>query len=134
MINTTNINQARKEILNAKPPITIKAQSLEFNRKILEYGKFQILVGLEKPLNHVMARIATKNNIEIALDLNTLCKTKDKKQKAQAMEQIIQNIKTLRKAKTKITLLNAKDKTNAKNLLLSLKASTQQAKQSVQSL
>ena len=77
MINTNNIEQAKKLIKSSKEKsIIIKAQSLEFNRKILEYGKFHILLSIEssiekkdKPkqlssgLNHVLANIATKNNI-----------------------------------------------------------------------
>ncbi len=40
IINTTKIEQAKKLIKNSKQPIMLQAQNYEFNRKILEYGKF----------------------------------------------------------------------------------------------
>lgn len=124
MITTSNLNQARKEIQKSRPPIIVKAQALEFNRKILEYGKFQTFVGLDKPLNHVMAKLATKNKIAIALDLKSL--PKDKKQKAKTLSTVIQNLRALKKTKTKISLLNTKNEKDAKAFLQSLGASTQQ--------
>ena len=47
MISTTNINQAKNEIKKEKLPIIVHSQTHEFNRKILEYGKFQILLSPE---------------------------------------------------------------------------------------
>ena len=50
MINTQNIEQAKnliKETIETKEnPIIVKAQSPDFNRKILEYGKFNILLSI----------------------------------------------------------------------------------------
>ena len=144
MINTNNIEQAKKLIKSSKEKsIIIKAQSLEFNRKILEYGKFHILLSIEssiekkdKPkqlssgLNHVLANIATKNNIAMGIDIREIRKL-EKKEKAQRLARIKQNIKICRKAKTKIKLLNYKDKRDAIFLLISLGASTQQAKEAI---
>jgi len=144
MINTNNIEQAKKEIKSQKEkPIIVKAQSLEFNRKLLEYGKFDILLSIESPLkqnqfqksldsglNHVLAKIAVKNNISIGIDLKEL-RTLSKEQKAISLSKIKQNIKICRKAKAKLALLNVKDKHFAFSLLLSLGASTQQAKQAI---
>jgi len=137
MINTTNLEQAKKLIKKEKKPIIIKAQSNNFNRKVLEYGKFQILLDIHKTskkdkpkvldsgLNHVLAKIARKNKISIGIDLKSLAKL-EKKEKAQTLARIKQNIKICRKAKTKLALLNVKDPNDAKALLLSLGASTQQ--------
>lgn len=144
LINTLNLEQARKLIREAKEnPIIVEAQADEFNRKILEYGKFDILLNIEsserkkdKPkqlssgLNHVLAKIAAKNNIAIGIDLDEI-RYLEKKEKAQRLARIKQNIKICRKAKTKIVCLNVKDKIDAFNLLLSLGASTKQAKQSL---
>jgi RNase P/RNase MRP subunit p30 len=127
MINTPNIEKAKKQIKSSKPPIIVNAQTLEFNRKILEYSKIQILLALTTPLNHIQAKIATKNNIAIGLDLQELRKL-EKKQKAKRLETIKQNIKILRKAKTKIRLLNQKDFKNAQAFLITLGASSQQTK------
>ena len=144
MISTNNLEQAKKEIKNAKEKqIIVKAQSLEFNRKILEYGQFNILLSIESSarqkshqrtfdsgFNHVLAKIAAKNNISIGIDLKEL-RSLSKEQKALALAKIRQNIKICRKAKAKISLLNAKDKKDAFSLLLSLGASTQQANQAI---
>lgn len=148
MITTNNTEQAKSQIKKAlaenKKPIIVKAQSLEFNRKLLEYGKFDILLDihtsetnqkekqkdklkyLASGLNHVLAKIAAKNSISIGIDLEKI-RSLEKKQKALALARIKQNIKLCRKAKAKITLLNYKEKRNAFSLLISLGASTQQA-------
>jgi len=142
MINTTNLQKAKNEINKAKPPITVLAQSLEFNRKMLEYGKFQTLLdihstkGYDKPkqldsgLNHIMARIATKNKVSIGIDLNKI-RGLPPKEKAKTIGRIKQNIKICRKAKCAITLLNYKDKKDASEFLISLGASTPQVKEAL---
>src|SRR3989344_7426582 len=143
IISTQNLELAKKQIREAKEkPIIIKAQDDEFNRKILEYGKFNVLLSpeseiaqkrkdklkqLDSGLNHVLAKIAAKNNLAIGIDIEEICHL-EKKEKAQRLARIKQNIKICKKAKTKLTILNYKDKLNASNLLLSLGASTQQAK------
>lgn len=146
MINTTNLNEARKLIqkaTSAAQPITVQAQDDIFNRKILEYGKFDILLfpdnshrfdklrTLDSGMNHIMAKIATKNKITIAYDLNAIRKL-DNKQKAITLSRLKQNLKVFRKAKTKFRLLNVKDKKDAQSLLLSLGASTEQTQHATQ--
>ena len=141
IINTLDIEKARKMIREAKSkPIIVKAQDNEFNRKILEYGKFDILLDVESGskkdslkqmdsgLNEIIARIAAKNNITIGLDLKEISNL-DKKQKAITLARSSQNLKILRKTKTKLKALNYKDKIDVFSLLLSLGASSQQAKQ-----
>jgi RNase P/RNase MRP subunit p30 len=44
MINTKNINEARKLLKKSKKPIIIKSQNIMFDRKILESGGFDILL------------------------------------------------------------------------------------------
>ncbi len=145
IINTPNIEQARKEIKSSKEkPIIVQAQDDNFNRKILEYGKFQILLSpeagkrknslrqIDSGLNHVLAKIATKNNIAIGINLNEI-KSLQKKEKAERLAKIAQNIKLCRKAKTKITLISAKNKRESASFLTSLGASTQQIKETTKS-
>ncbi len=146
MINTPQEKAKKliKEAIKKKEiPITIKAQNDEFNRKIIEYGKFDILLGLEESnktdklkqansgLNHIMAKLAAKNKISIGINIEQLRKL-NKERRAITLSRIIQNIKTCRKAKTKIKLLNYKDKNNAFYLLISWGASTQQAKEAIE--
>jgi ribonuclease P/MRP protein subunit RPP1 len=139
IINTTNLEEAKKQIKKSEPPVIIQAQDDNFNRKILEYGKFDVLLSVESGnrknslrqidsgLNHVLAKIAAKNKIAISIDLNEIKKL-SKSQKAQRLSKIIQNIKICRKAKTKIKVINTNDKKNTSSLLLSLGASTTQIK------
>ncbi len=145
MINTSNLEQAKDLIKKStQKPIIVKAQNEIFNRKILEYGKFDILLDIESTakkettsknidsgFNHVLAKIASKNNISLGIDLKSI-ESLNKKERSIILEKIIQNIKICRKAKTKIKLLNFKDKINSFSLLLSLGASTSQAKEAIE--
>jgi len=140
MIVTENIERAKREIKLGEK--IIKAQSEEFNRKILEYGKFKILVfpeligvfkkdsqrQLDSGLNHVLAKIASKNEVAIGFDLEEIRKMQ-KEQKAITLARLRQNIKVCRKANTKIILLNVKDKRDALSFFISMGASTKQAKE-----
>ena len=134
IITTSNINEAKKQInKSTSHQVIVIAHDLEFNRKILEYGKFQIFLGFDKSLNHVMVKIAAKNKITISLDLEKLLKL-GKEEKALSISRIIQNIKFCRKAKCKIGLFNYKNKKDAFEFLISLGASTIQAKEATENL
>lgn len=145
MISTANLEQAKKQIkimkeLEKEKPVIIEAQDDSFNRKILEYGHFDILLSPEKGkrkdslrqrdsgLNHVLAKIASKNKVAIGFDLKEISGL-EKKQKAIRLARIIQNIKVCRKSKTNLAL--SAGKTNASSFLISLGASTPQAKQAI---
>ena len=139
MINTQNLEEAKRLIKKAEAPKIILSQNDEFNRKILEYGKFDILLSPEagsrknkvrqtdSGLNHVLAKIAAKNNIAIGINLEEL-KLLEPKQKAERLAKIRQNIKICRKAKTKLAI-KTKNFQEAHELLHSLGASTQQTKE-----
>ncbi len=147
MINIQNIEEAKKQIRNnnliGKFPIIVKAQNQEFNRKILEYGKFDILLSVESTaqnkdtskyldsgLNHILARIASRNSVNFGIDLHEI-RLLDKKQKSERLEKLIQNIKISRKANAILKLINYKNNKDASSFLVSLGASTQQAKKAV---
>src|SRR3989304_5539869 len=114
MINATNIEQAKGLIKSSKEkPIIVQAQNDDFNRKILEYGKFDILLSpeagkrkrtlrnIDSGFNHILARIAAKNKVAVGIDIDEIARL-TKEEKAKRLERIIQNIKTCRKAKTRI--------------------------------
>ncbi|MEK6893479.1 MAG: hypothetical protein AABX07_04715 [Nanoarchaeota archaeon] len=142
MINTNNIEEAKKLIAQEKKPIMVMAQNDEFNRKVLEYGKFDVLVSAERGerkksarqidsgFNHVLAAIAVKKNIALGIDFNEIMGW-NKKEKAERLCRIIQNIKISRKAGVKIVVINAEDKKAVFNILISLGASTAQAKEAI---
>lgn len=142
MIVTSNIEQAKNLIKRERRPIIVRAQNDEFNRKILEYGRFDILVGIEagnrqrtlrnidSGFNEVLGKIASKNNISIGIDLKEISGLQ-KGEKAKRLERIIQNIKIAGKTKANIKLLNFKDRKDAFAFLISLGASTQQAEEAI---
>ncbi|MEK6888668.1 MAG: hypothetical protein AABW80_01025 [Nanoarchaeota archaeon] len=137
IIDTSDISKA-KNLLKKEGEIKIvKAKDEKFNRKMLEYGKFNILLSpeidtgktslrkVDSGLNHVLCRLASKNNISIGIDLQQV-KSLEKKQKAVVLEKIMQNIKLCRKYKVNLAICNVRDKLNANAFLLSLGASTEQ--------
>ncbi len=142
IISETGIEKTKKLIKSSKKPIIILAQDENYNRKMLEYGNFDILLSPEiitgksrvkqedSGLNHVLAKIAAKNNISIGIDMDKISKL-DKKDKAIRLAKIRQNIKICRRAKTKIKIINSGNKEEARAFLLSLGASTQQAKEAI---
>ncbi len=141
IINIDNIEKAKQLIKTAQAPIIVKAQNEEFNRKILEYGKFDIILSLEKEnlrnkirqtnsgLNHVLAKIASKNKISIGFDLEEI-KKMEIKQKAEILSKIKQNIKICRKYNTKLSI-KTKNLQEAKNFLTGLGASNKQASETI---
>ena len=139
MISTKSLDEARKLILKTKEkPIIVQGQDDIFNRKILEYGKIDILLSpeagsrkdrpkqLDSGLNSIMGAIASKNKIAIGIDIKEI-NGLDKAGKARRLARIRQNIKICRKANANLALVNIKDKKDAQALLISLGASTQQA-------
>ncbi len=141
IINTDNIEKAKQLIKTAQAPIIVQAKNEDFNRKMLEYGKFQILLSPESTsgnnsvrqansgLNHILAKIATENKIVIGINLKEISDL-GKKEKAEHLSKIRQNIKICRKSKTKLIVLEATTQ-QTQNLLQSLGASTQQIKESI---
>lgn len=143
MINETNLERAKRLIRESKEkPLIVKAQDQVFNRKIIEYGKFDIILGIEKNvkspgirhqdsgMNEIIGRIASKKNISIGIDIKEIDNL-DKKNKAIELSKIKQNIKICRKTKTNINLINYKDGKDASALLISLGASTPQANKAI---
>ena len=144
IINTNNINQARKQIQELKKDkqqVIIQAQDDVFNRKILENKDVDILLSPElhdrkdflkqrdSGLNEILCKLAKQNNIKIAIDINQL-KKQNPKQKAIILSRIKQNIQLCKRTKTQIIIYpkNSFTKQEVISFFLSLGASTQQAK------
>ncbi len=141
MINNQKIEEVKRLIKKEQSPKIILAQNDEFNRKIIEYGNFDILLSIEKGnrankirqtdsgLNHILAKIAKNKNVAIGIDLEEI-KSLESKQKAERLSKIIQNIKLCRKSKTKVAIkTNSLEK--AREFLSALGASTQQIKETI---
>jgi len=147
IINTPSLDEARKQIQKLKQEkpkteVIVKAQSQEFNRKILENKDVDILLSPEihsrkdklkekdSGLNEILCRIAKKNNIKIGIDIKEIKKKKGK-ERALLLARIMQNIMLCKKAGIEFILLGKYDKKDAFSFLLTLGASTSQAKKAV---
>ena len=143
-INTSNLNEARKQIQELKKEnkeIAVISKDEDFNRKILEIKGINLFVVDEKgigkdslkqrnsQLNQVLCKMAKKNDISIGINFEEISKL-EKKQKVVAIARLVQNIKLCRKNKNKIIILpkNKYQKQDILGFLIALKSSTQQAK------
>lgn len=146
MINTQNLNEARKQIQKLKKQknsVIVQAQDDEFNRKILENKNVNMIINLEmhnkkdklkqrdSGLNEVLAKLAKQNNIKIGLDISELKNIKDK-EKAKILARIMQNIKLCKRTGAELTIIGKYDKKNAFSFLITLGASTEMAKKAVE--
>lgn len=141
MINNLKIEEVKRLIKKEEIPKIILAQNDEFNRKILEYGNFHILLSIEKGnrnnkirqtdsgLNNILAKIAKNKEVAIGIDLEEI-RSLEPKQKAERLSKIIQNIKICRKSKTKIAIkIGSLQK--AKEFLIGMGASTEQINETI---
>lgn len=138
MITTSTSEEAKKQLAKEPHPRIVKAHGDEFNRKLLEYGKFDILLNpeegtkkdgfktLDSGINHVIATIAHKNKVAFATDLAHV-RSLSPKEKAQYLARIRQNLKLTRKAKVHYRILHASSH-EEKAILLSLGASFNQTR------
>lgn len=139
MIDTNNIEQARKEIQKLKKnnnKVVVLAKDDEFNRKIFEMKDVDIVVGLEfnrrdklkqrdSGMNEVIAKLGKTNDIKIGIDISRIQKL-NRLEKAKILSRIMQNIKLCRRTGAKIILLDANNK-KASSFIISLGGDTNQA-------
>ncbi len=141
MINARNLEEAKKLLKNSERPRIVLAQDDEFNRKIAEAAKFDILLSVEKGnrknkirqtdsgLNHVVAKICSKNSIAIGVDLDEI-RSLEPKLKAERLAKIKQNIKLCRKSGVKIAV-KTKKLGKMKDFLQGMGSSTEQIKEAI---
>lgn len=146
-INTSNINEARKQIEKARKEntsekIALLSQDDEFNRKALEIKGLNILIINEdinikdyskqrnSSLNEVLCDLAKKNNIKIAIDIEKISK-KPYVEKAKSLSRLKQNIMLCKKSGTELIFLDNKQKKELQSLFITLGASTKQAEEAV---
>ncbi|MBI2630563.1 hypothetical protein HYW76_05685 [Candidatus Pacearchaeota archaeon] len=145
IIKSNSIEDAKKQIEKAykeKQEVIIEGRDISYNRIMLENKKLNALILNHKNkrdklkqrdsgLNQVLCKIARENNITFTIDINEL-KTENKKEKAEILSRIIQNIKLINKFKNKLKIINYQDKYNAKSLLATLGLPTNLAKSAVE--
>ncbi len=148
IINTTNLNEARKQIQklkkeNLNETIAVLSQDEEFNRKVLEIKGINIFIINENlnqkdymkqrnsGLNEPLCKLAAKNDIKIGVQLDELVR-KEELEKARSLARLKQNIMLCKKAKTQLIFLGKHiDKRSTQSLLSVLGASTNQASNSL---
>jgi RNase P/RNase MRP subunit p30 len=148
ILDLSNINDLRKQIQkirkdNPKEQIIVLAKDEEFNRKVVELKDVDILLSPEiherrdrlkqrdSGLNEVLCNLARENRIKIGIDINKIKKLKDE-EKPIILSRIKQNIMLSKKAGCDIIILGTYDKKDAFSLLITLGASTQQAKKAIE--
>lgn len=147
IITAINVDEVRKTIEKLKKEkqseqVVVLAQTPEFNRKIVEMGSVDVLLSPElhnrqdklkerdSGLNEVLCRLAVKNNIKVGVDLDKIKKLNDL-DKAKVLSRVMQNILLCKKTKCELILFGKFDEKDAFSLLLTLGASTSQAKNAV---
>lgn len=122
-ITGTDFDKVRKLIKeNKDKKIIFSSDDDELNRKILEKEKIDILLlNQEKRkdfhrqrnsgLNHVLARLAKKNNVIIGINLDELVNANER-EKAKILARISQNIRICNKNKLKMKLIYKNQKRN----------------------
>jgi RNase P/RNase MRP subunit p30 len=150
IINTNNLNEARKQVEKIKKEkpetkVALLSQDDEFNRKALEIKNLDCLIINEtlevkdygkqrnSSLNEVLAKIAKEKKIAIAIQIEEIIK-KDIKEKAKSLSRLMQNIMLCKKAQTKLIFLKENKQLNKyslQSLLITLGASTKQAQEAI---
>jgi len=147
IINTQDINEARKQIqklkkAETKEEIAILSQNDEFNRKALELKGIDVLIINEQypwkdymkqrasGLNEVLARICAEKGIKIGIQIEEIIKKSDI-EKAKSLSRLSQNIMLCKKAGARLIFISdgLRDKRALHALLISLGASTKQARE-----
>ena len=108
IINTNNLNEARKQVEklkkeNPEEQVALLSQDDDFNRKALEIKNLDMLIINESldikdyskqrnsSLNEVLAKIASQKDIKIGIQIEEIIK-KDPKEKAKSLARLMQNI------------------------------------------
>ena len=145
-INTSNINEARKQIQEYRRndktgKIAVLSQDEEFNRKALEIRGVNMLIINEtlqvrdyskqrdSSLNESLAKLAAKNHIEIGIQIDEIIFKSDK-EKARSLARLKQNVMLCKKAKAKLIFFSERRNYDAlalKSVLQVLAASTEQS-------
>jgi RNase P/RNase MRP subunit p30 len=143
VINVSKLVDARKAIELASKSgekVVVLAKDDDFNRKIFEHKKVDVLVDVEgghkrdrmkqrdSGLNQVLCKLAKGNGIFIGVDLRHLNNGSDF-DKSQYLSRLIQNVRLCKKYKVPMVLVNIdKGKKDLNGLLLTLGMNTSMAK------
>ncbi len=143
LITETKVEKAKQLVKKSQDTrlIIVQSQSPNYNRSLIEYGKFDYLLFPETPtelrnkkdrikqldlgFSSVIGRIATKNKVSLLIDLESIRKL-ETKQKALVLGRLKEIIKIARKTKTNIKIRGYNDAKDSNSLFLELGANSQQ--------
>ena len=150
LIETSNKEELRREISSLyakKKKIIVLGSTDEINRIAVEDKRVLMLLSPEAKktkdfmkyrnsgLNHVLCKLAAKNNVLIGISLDSIISTKGI-ERAEKLGRIMQNIYLCRKYKAKVILASFGNKPSTPYILKSLGStlgmSTNQVKQSLE--
>ncbi len=123
ILTETNFNKLKLQAKEAKSPIIFTNDDDDLNRKVLEKLKIDILLINQKNrkdfqkqrnsgFNHVLAKIAKKNNIQIGINLDEIINSNTKEK---ILARIQQNIILCNKNKIQMQFIG-KNKRNLHDL------------------
>lgn len=142
VIKAETVEEARRLIdkaANKKEKIVVQGRDAEFNRKMLENKKVNMLIlshtdkhdklkERDSGLNQVLCKIARDKGKLLAIDFSELKNSEDKEQ-GKILGRIRQNLKLIKKYKCNLVILNKPDKRNLQSLLQVLGLDTKIASQ-----
>jgi len=127
LITGKDFQRIRQEIKkHQEKKIIFFSDNDELNRKIIEKENIGIMMlNLSKRkdflkqknsgLNHILAKIAKKNNISIGINLDEIINSKPK-DKAKILGRLMQNIELCKKNKVQMHFVSAEDKGKNKDI------------------
>jgi RNase P/RNase MRP subunit p30 len=147
IISSSNIQEALNKIRISKKTfpnlkIGLLGYDEEFNQKALKIKGADILIlncnyrienrinQRDSGLNESLCRLAKENNISIGINIEEI-KTKTKKEKAEFLSLLRQNVLLCKKTKCNLVFLNGKDEKALFSLLKLIGADTKSALESI---
>lgn len=129
-VSEGNFDKARKAIRSAdkeNKKAIFSSNDDELSRKILEKepldtllikvsGRKDRMKQRDSGFNQVLAKIAKKQNVSIGIDLDEIILSKTKKEKAQILARVKQNISLCAKNKVKMKFISQRSKKNSYDL------------------
>ncbi len=127
IIKGKSFTESRKKIKeNKDKAIIFSSNDDELNRKILEKEKIDVLLlnlsqrkdklkQRNSGFNHVLAKIAKKNNVAIGINLDEIL-ISGKKEKAEIIARVRQNVKLCTKNKLKVVFISEKEERDSYDL------------------
>lgn len=136
-----DISEARRELAKAQKPRIVLMKDIDLNRALIERADFEVILFsnnaridniryFDSGINRVIADFAFKRKISFGFDLNEIRLIGDYN-KGIALARVSFAIEICRKSGVRFCVMGARDERGARALLVSLGASSKQAKEAL---